>query len=238
MKSPQTEPSDVLQLESLQAKVRAVTSIDALTRDLGLLRGLRELGFATPPIFLRLLRVQAARHLSNIDFDALRALSHEPQNCRFLLRSRLGSLMLHMASFPAIRCRLSTRLVLEMNHVRDFQEEEIWRGAFPIVAAIDQNLIQVRRFASVQHYLRTARKARRLINSAAYHFPPGPFELPPDWKWLESGADVQMLTNLSKLMMDTTVEFNHSSARERTSYLLRGPDGTGWVLCRMSAGAV
>jgi hypothetical protein len=227
------ETEAIAQLERLLARARSAASVDELRRNRPVCSGLEALGIATPVDFLRLVSAAPAAERSSMDLAVLRTVSHEPATCRRLRGSWLGEHLLHLISHPPIRQRISRRLVLEMNHLRDFQEERVWMGADPLAAALENGLIKVRRIASVRHYLRLADTARRLLKTEAYRFPAPPFALQQGWNWFATGADFKRLADYAPDNLMQAAESHHQSTSQGDAYLLRDPENRGWVIYRL-----
>jgi hypothetical protein len=223
----------IAQLEHLLARARSAASVDELRCNRSICSELEALGIATPVDFLRLVSAAPAAERSSMDLAVLRTVSHEPATCRRLRGSYLGEHLLHLISHQPIRQRISRRLVLEMNHLRDFQEGRVWMGADPLVAALENGLIKVRRIASVRHYLKLVDTARRLLKTEAYRFPVPSFSPPQGWNWFATGSDFELLANYSPDNYIHTVEAHHQSTNCRDAYLLRDPEGRGWILYRL-----
>lgn len=227
------ETEAIAHLERLLTQARSFASVDELRRNRAVVSEFKELGFATPVDFLRLVTAAPVKKLHPLDLAVLRTVSHEPATCRRLRGSHLEDHILHLIDYLPIRQRISRHLILEMNHHRDFPEERVWMGAHPLIAALESGLIKVRRIASVRHYLKLVDTARELLKTEAYRFQVPSFEPPQGWNWFTTGADFTRLANYSPDEWMQTVEAHHQSTNCRDAYLLRDPEGQGWILYRL-----
>ena len=140
--------------------------------------------------------------------------------------------MLYLLSHEAIRCKVTRRFLLEMNHLPASKEEATWMAVDPLLAAMESGLVRITRFATLGHYLKLARLARKRINSSAFRLPPPPFALPEGWSWFKTGADFKTLTDHSLADVVRRME-SHCIEGRFESFLLRDPTGHGWKMLRL-----
>lgn len=216
-------------------EVRAMRDEVALKKNQSVRLGLQSLGFAVQMDFLRVLRSSHPRELWSNEPEVLRQISHDRRLCRMLQGSLLDRSLLMLLAREPIRRAVTRRFVLEMNHPTAAMENSLRDYGFEcaVEAVLETGLLKVKRIQSMEHYLQMGQQARRVLNSAAYRYPAGPFALPDGWRWFESGEDFQQLADYPAFSGVHNVEEHHGAVRLGRMFLLRDAKGEGWMMWRM-----
>lgn len=223
------------ELDIFERAVRAARR--TLGGNLGLRRKLRAdlkaLGMVPRASFCRALG-RSTRDLWFVGYlDALRYLSHHDALCRALEAPSFTDEMLHALGSETLRPFLTPRLIRDLDDPQLENQVAIWDYIEALEAAFDSRLIGARRIRDAEHFTTLGFRAKELLRSGAYKFPPPPFPAPFGWAWFETGADFASLADYDSNWCVHHPAQHHFAIRRGERYLLRDALGCGWQLQRM-----
>lgn len=139
----------VSSLEAVLARARRAADVRELQQDRALRSQLKSLGLATHVDFLRVIFRSRDRTFFPADLDTLGIVARDRAFCRKLCGSGLDEAVLYLLARPALRARVTRRFLQELDQ-NSAQTHLVWHLADALEAALDRELISVRRFASMR----------------------------------------------------------------------------------------
>lgn len=221
-------------LERLLERSKQVASVQKLRLDPSVRADLKALGVTCAADFLRVMKAAKRESWFLADVATMQEIAKDKRLAKQVAGCALSDQLLHMLSFASLRARVTRRFLHEFDRMPMEEAFDAYFGADALAAAIESNLLTVRRFVSVKQFVRLVKEARTILQSNAYRFPqPRGFTLPEGWRWFESGSDFQTLVHYSADYPPHKVEDCHYSVSRGDLFLLRDNHGQAWQLQRL-----
>lgn len=221
-------------LERLLRRSKRAASVAELRSEPAVRADLKALGVTCATDFLRVMKTAKRETWFLADVATMQEIAKNSRLSKHVAGCALSDQLLHLLSFASLRARVTRRFLHEFDQMPMEQAFDAYFGADALDAAIESNLIAVRRLMSVGQFVRLVNEARSILDTEAYRFPqPRGFSLPQGWRWFESGADFKTLVDYSPEYCLHKVEDCHCSVTRGDLFFLRDDHGHAWQLRRL-----